>query len=127
MKVYTHTCENCSLHKEFYDGIKVDEDDAKVYYRIVVMTSNAEQAVESNATENLPDSVTEADKEKFKQLADKRLSDAKALMAEWWMLMRKKYPDLEDAAKFDYNRKMFFKCVDSNGTPSIEGKFVEKK
>ena len=127
MKVYTHSCENCSLHKVFYENIIIEEDDAKVYGKIITMINNSDQAVENNATENLPDSVTEADKEKFKKIAKKTNTDAHALMAEWWMLMRKKYPGLEDASKFEYVSGRFFKCVDSNGVPSIEGKFIEKK
>ena len=127
MKVYTHSCENCSLHKVFYENIIIEEDDAKVYNKIMIMVNNSDQAVENNATENLPDSITEADKENYKKIAKKNNDDAHALLAEWWMLMRKKYPGLEDASKFDYNCKKFFKCVNSNGVPSVEGKFIEKK
>lgn len=126
MKVYTHDCEHCKFHKVFNEEIKIDDDDARVYERIINMNENCEQAVEDNALENLPSFVTEEDKVKYKEITKKNLENAKALLAEWWTFMRKKYPTLEDASKFDYTTRKFFKCVDSNGTANIYGEFIAK-
>lgn len=127
MKVYTHDCAHCALHKKYYDDIKIEGDDAKVYERIIIMNQNANQAVNDSALENLPSFVTEEDKAKYKEIVKKNKANAEALLAEWWILMRKKYPSLEDASKFDISTSKFFKCVDNNNVANVHGEFIAKQ
>ena len=118
-KIPMRSCAQCEFHRVYIDDIIVDADDGAVYNRINIMETNAKQATDISAFENLPDNVSKEDKELFLNNANDNLTKAKQLYAEWWKLMRQKYPGIDDYCKYDYTSNKFFRCVDKNNKPTL--------
>ena len=124
--ISAHDCDHCALKKIYYEGISIEEDDAKVYERIDSMINNARQAVEKDALESIPkELLTEESVKIYKRNAKTNYDNAVQVMKEWWELMRKKY-GIGMGAKFDAYANQFFRCVDKNGVSQLTGGFRPK-
>lgn len=130
--INTHDCSTCALHRKKTPArgtleYTIDEDDCRVYSRIQIMLSNAAQAADPTALNNLPEDVSDENKSIFIDRALKNLEDAKALLAEWWTVMLHKYELPSLAVKLDEVNKYFYTCNDDNDVPSLNGEYVPKK
>ena len=117
-----HICEECKFKKKFIETERqIDDNDARVYLRIMTMINNTDQALGIPA----PNTADSMDRVKYFKTVIESSNNTRALFSEWYTEARRKY-HVPDYALFDYNNKLFFICVDDHGVINIEHDFVKK-